>query len=112
MANRGFKHPCILRVKDGKGEVLLKAVSMSAESSKTGKEMQGKIRSLEYMKGSVFVKAEEKDEVISFPANVLDVISMGEGIGQILHGSVCLKMQCSVGTAHMPESTAIFTIIM
>ena len=84
MANRGFKHPCILRVKDG----------------------------LEYMKGSVFVKAEEKDEVISFPANVLDVISMGEGIGQILHGSVCLKMQCSVGTAHMPESTAIFTIIM
>lgn len=112
MANRGFKHPCTLRVKDGKGEVLLKAVSMSAESPKTGKEMQGKIRSLEYMKGSVFVKAEEKDEVISFPANVLDVISMGEGIGQILHGSVCLKMQCSVGTAHMPESTAIFTIIM
>lgn len=112
MANRGFEHPCTLKVTNGKGEVHLKAVNMTAESPKTGREMQGKIRSLEYMNGKAFVKAEEKDEIISFPANVLEVMSMGEGIGQILHGSVCLKMQCSVGTAHMPESTAIFTIII
>lgn len=30
----------------------------------------------------------------------------------LLHGSVCLKMQCSVGDMHMPESTAVFTMFI
>ena len=41
-----------------------------------------------------------------------DALNIGSGVGQILHGSVCLRMQCSVGTKHMPESTAIFTILI
>ena len=36
----------------------------------------------------------------------------GSGTDQILHGSVCLKMKCSVGFMHMPESTAIFTVLI
>lgn len=36
----------------------------------------------------------------------------GSGVDQILHGSVCLKMKCSVGLMHMPESTAIFTVLI
>lgn len=112
MANEGFLHPCSLRVKDGKGTVCLKSVNMSAISPMTGKEMRGKIRDLKYYDGNTFINAEEEGDWFRFPASVLEFLSMGEGIGQILHGSVCLKMQCTVGTAHMPESTAIFTIII
>lgn len=112
MANEGFDHPCTLSVKNGRGMVRLKAVNMSAESPKTGREMRGKIRSLEYWDKKGYVRAKEDGDWFCFPAKVLQILSMGEGIGQILHGSVCLKMQCTVGTAHMPESTAIFTIII
>ena len=45
-------------------------------------------------------------------AGSLYFLNIGSGMGQILHGSVCLRMQCSVGTNHMPESTAIFTIMI
>ena len=36
----------------------------------------------------------------------------GSGVDQILHGSVCLKMKYSVGLMHIPESTAIFTVLI
>lgn len=58
------------------------------------------------------MRAEEDGENLAFSADVLHFLNIGEGMGQILHGSVCMRMQCSVGTMHMPESTAIFTIMI
>ena len=49
---------------------------------------------------------------VFFPVTALRFISMGKGRDTLLHGSVCLKMQCSVGDMHMPESTAVFTMFI
>ena len=112
MANEGFEHPCSIIVKNGKGIIRLKAVDVSFKSLATGKEMNGKVRDLRYMKNGEFYPAEQDGEWLSFPAEAVSFLNMGTGIGQILHGSVCIRMRCSVGTKHMPESTAIFTIIV
>ena len=112
MANAGFEHPCTLSVKNGKGIIRLKPLNINAKSLFTHKEMNGRVRKLKYLSGGSFITATDDGECITFPADVLKFINIGNGMGQILHGSVCLKMQCSVGTVHMPESTAIFTIMI
>ena len=113
MANEGFRHPCVLRVTDGRGQILLQPADLSAESPLTGRKMNGRVRKLMILQpGGTFLRAEKDGEALSFPADVLHFLNIGEGMGQILHGSVCMRMQCSVGTMHMPESTAIFTIMI
>ena len=112
MANEAFSHPCTLAVANGVGVVRLHPVDLSARSQMTGREMNGRVRRLMYLDGSTFAPAYDDGRVISFPARTLHFLNIGSGVGQILHGSVCLRMQCSVGTKHMPESTAIFTILI
>jgi len=112
MANEAFSHPCTLAVANGIGVVRLHPVDLSARSQMTGREMNGRVRRLMYLDGSTFALAYDDGRAISFPARTLHFLNIGSGVGQILHGSVCLRMQCSVGTKHMPESTAIFTILI
>lgn len=112
MANEAFSHPCTLAVANGIGVVRLHPVDLSARSQMTGREMNGRVRRLMYLDGSAFAPAYDDGRAISFPARTLHFLNIGSGVGQILHGSVCLRMQCSVGTKHMPESTAIFTILI
>lgn len=112
MANEGFEHPCTLYVNDGVGIVQLRSLSLSARSAKDGKMVHGKVNKIEYFDSGDFISAELYGNVISFPADVLNFINMGSGVGQVMHGSVCLKMQCSCGIIHMPESKAIFTILI
>ena len=112
MANEAFSHPCTLAVANGIGVVRLHPVDLSARSQMTGREMNGRVRRLMYLDGSTFAPAYDDGRAISFPARTLHFLNIGSGVGQILHGSVCLRMQCSVGTKHMPESTAIFTILI
>lgn len=112
MSNEGFTHPCTLAVSGGVGMVCLRPVDLSARSQMTGREMNGRVRRLMYLDGDTFAPAYDDGSMISFPARTLHFLNIGSGMGQILHGSVCLRMQCSVGTKHMPESTAIFTILI
>ncbi|MCD8150825.1 MAG: hypothetical protein LUE92_14955 [Clostridiales bacterium] len=112
MSNEGFEHPCVLAVQNGVGIIRLRAVNYTERSPLTGRDMTGKVRNLCYFDGADFCPVTESGGWLEFPAAVLSFINMGSGIGQILHGSVCLQMQCSVGTAHMPESKAIFTIVV
>lgn len=112
MANDGFEHPCVLKVRGGVGTVCLKPVDITHPSRLTGKEMSGKVRNLRYLDGGSYRKTWAEGDELCFPAKVLRFMNFGQGIGQILHGSVCMKMQCSVGIMHMPESTAIFTMII
>ena len=111
MANEGFEHPCTLCVKDGVGMIQLQAKPIMQKSMSSGEQMIGEIKSLQYCDSGMYVGAEKSGNILSFPASALNFINIGEGISQILHGTVCCKMQCSVGSTHMPESTAIFTIL-
>lgn len=112
MANEGFSHPCTLAVKNGVGTVQLRAVSISAKSQLSGALMSGKVKSVRYFDSGRYISAESNGQIFSFPAAVLQFVNVGSGTGQILHGSVCLQMECSVGPIHMPESAAIFTILI
>ena len=112
MANNAFEHPCTLRVENGKGVIQLKALPTPQSETKDESTMRGKVNKLEYFESGRFISAEFHGDVISFPASALNFMSMGTGMGQILHGSACLRMQCSCGTAQMPESDVLFTILI
>ncbi len=112
MANRGFEHPCELIVKDHEGMLYLTTQMMSAESAASGKRMEGRVNRLQYLCGGEFREAGHDGRYVYFPVTALRFISMGKGRDTLLHGSVCLRMQCSVGNLHMPESTAVFTMFI
>lgn len=112
MANEGFEHPCVLSVNNGIGTLRIKAVEVSAHSAANGKLMRGRVDSLKYFDNGSYIVAERSGNILSIPASVLNFKNIGEGMGQILHGQVCMRMCCTVGAVHMPESTAIFTILI
>lgn len=112
MSNSGFEHPCILTVTNGEGTIQLRPKEIWARSQMTGQKMIGRVRMLMYWDGMTFKNAETVNGMLTFPASTLSFLNIGSGMEQILHGSVCLKMQCSVGTNHMPEATAIFAAML
>lgn len=113
MANDGFEHPCTLYVNNGVGVIQLRVLSMEQRSASDGKMILGKVNKMQYFELGSFMAVEFHGDVIQFPADVLHFTNMGAGgVGNVLHGSVCLKMQCSCGIIHMPESKAIFTVLI
>lgn len=112
MANEGFEHPCILFVKNGVGEIQLRSKQINVKSKIDGSIMSGKVNSIKYFDSGRYVSAEANGQVFSFPANSLNFLNVGFGAGQVLQGSVSLKMECSCGNANMPESTALLTLII
>lgn len=112
MANEGFEHPCTLSIKNGVGTLLLRGVDLTAKSASTGIAMRGHVKTVKYFDSGAYINSERNGNVFSIPAAVLNFCNIGSGMDQILHGHVCLRMQCSVGVIHMPESTAIFTVLV
>lgn len=112
MANRGFENPCEVIVKDHEGLVYLAAKTVSAQSMSSKNKMEGRIQKLQYLYDGEFRDGGIDGRYVFFPVTALRFISMGKGRDTLLHGSVCLKMQCSVGDMHMPESTAVFTMFI
>lgn len=112
MANSGFEHPCALHVENGEGTIQLQLLPMSQKSVVSGCTLSGRVSSLEYLENGRFISGEFHSNGVSFPASALNFINIGSGMGQILHGSVCLQMQCSCGITHMPQSRALFTILI
>ena len=112
MANKGFENPCELIVKDHEGIIYLAVKTVSAESMSSGKKMEGRVNKMQYLYDGEFRDGGIDGRYVYFPVTALNFIAMGKGRDTLLHGSVCLKMQCSVGDMHMPESTAIFTMFI
>ena len=112
MANHGFTHPGILSVKNGQGSIHLHVVPIRAVSPVDGSPISGKVTGLKYFDSGEFISAELVGDAVTFPVSALNFVNIGENINQMLHGSVCLKMRCSVKEACMPESVAIFTMLL
>ena len=111
MANKGFENPCELIVKDHEGLIYLAVKTVSAESMSSGKKMEGRVNKMQYLYDGEFRDGGIDGRYV-YSVTALNFIAMGKGRDTLLHGSVCLKMQCSVGDMHMPESTAIFTMFI
>lgn len=112
MANQGFMNPCSLCIENGAGTIQLCAIDMSGKSTKNGAMVWGRVRNLQYFEYGQFYKAEVNGNILSFPASCLNFVSVGTDVSQILHGSVLMRMECSCGIPHMPESQAIFTLLI
>lgn len=112
MANMGFHQPCILHVQDGKGTIQLHIREVLKRSMQSGNIQSGHVKKFKYYHDGYDTNAEINGNVLSFSADSLNFINIGNGVGQILHGSVCVEMECTVGEIHMPRSKAIFTILL
>lgn len=110
-ANKYLAHPCSLTVKNGTGTIQLRAVNPLQPPNQDKKAMV-QIQNMHYADGDMFIRAEKNANVFSLPASALDFINIGTGVGQILHGSLCIKIQCTSPNGIMTEETGIFTILI
>lgn len=112
MANEGFEHPGILSVTDGVGTIQLHATTLNARSAKTGAAMKGKVKSLCYFDNGDYISAELNGDIVTFPAESINFYNLRPGFDPVLHGTMPIKITANVGTMHMPESIAFFTIFL
>ena len=110
--NEWFEHPCTLYVKDGKGTVQLRALNHVIPGGNGRARTWGRIRNVKYFDAGNFVGADITGTVWSFPMEVLQFVNIGSGIGQLLHGSVSLKLTTTVGAEAPTETMVIFTMIV
>ncbi|MFW2551490.1 hypothetical protein, partial [Klebsiella pneumoniae] len=90
----------------GGGYVLVRAVDMEGSSKLSGAQMRGRVKHLKYFDGRRFIEAAVSGDLIQIPLGYFNFVNIGnDTMTRILHGSICLKMQCTVGEIHMPEST-------
>lgn len=112
MANEAFENPCTISIKNGVGTIQLRIKTVTAKSAFSGMQVSGKVKKIQYHDSGNYINAEIRGNVVSFPAAVLNFVNVGAKEGQILHGSVCLKMESTADRMHMPDSTAILTILI
>ena len=112
MSNHAFEHPGSLVVKNGVGTIYLRIINLTAKSPVTMQDITGKAVGCQYMVGGEFIPAEMNEDILAFPAAALNFVNIGDNVNQALHGSVCVKLKCSVSTPHMQEATAIFTMLL
>lgn len=106
--NDYLEHPCTLIVKDNVGTIQFRATNAFSIDRKRNRV----IRSLQYIDGDMFIRAEKNANIFSLPASALSFINIGTGAGHILHSSLCLKIQYSSYDASEKEATVIFTILI
>ena len=112
MANEGFEHPCVLCVEKGVGVIRLRAKPINAKSPHNGKKISAQAIGVKYFDSGRYISAESNGQVFSFPADALQFVNVGSGVGQILYGSVGIQIECSSEKNCMPKSSAIFTILI
>ena len=112
MANRAFEHPCTLCVHNGRGTIQIRILYLLEKSRLNGMPVTGQVVKFDYFDHGYYTSAEMYGDIISFPAAALNFMNMGEGAGQILHGGVGVRLQSSVGSMHMFESEAYFTLLI
>ncbi|MEE1352564.1 MAG: hypothetical protein U0K37_02000 [Acutalibacteraceae bacterium] len=100
--NREFSHPATLVVKDGTGHLEL--------LSKRQKERQ--CCEIQYFDSGSFITAEKSAGIFTIPADVLQFVNLGAGTGEVLHGSVALRLCFNCGEDPLPDSSAIFTLLV
>ena len=113
MANDGFVNPGKLFIENGVGTVCLELTELKAKSALTHKVMTGRADKISYYYDEKYEPVTwVNGSTISFSAKAVNFMRIGEGINQILHGSLFIKIKSNVDTVHMPESEVMFTVII
>ena len=104
MADRGFERQAILRHNKRGSWLELSIRTMNAMSRVDHAEMEGKLSSLKYECNGRLHKAEIRGNKVNIP---LEACWFAQNSRGIIKGRVAITVTCSVGCAHMPESTAL-----
>lgn len=106
MAYRGFEHIALVR-NNTRGQWLeLVIKEMQARSRIDGAEMQGHLSSLKYEKQGKLYEAKIRDGRLRIPLEACRFVRSARGN---VKGIIPITVTCSVGEAHMPESTALLS---
>ncbi|MDR1953510.1 MAG: hypothetical protein LBQ21_03405 [Clostridiales Family XIII bacterium] len=109
MANSGLEPDAELIVAKGSGTIHLRAKLVKHASALGGKFVKGSLSTLKYKEADLFQEARKEGSDFFFPADVLRLVKIGER-NDFLQGNAILKMSCSAGPMHMPESESLFTM--
>ncbi len=100
--NEYFEHPCVCHIENKQGRISLKSLNVSGI----------KIRSAQYFDNGIFVSAEKNGDIIRIPLEVFEFVNYGEGKGQILQGTIDLKIQYKDTKGQVLELTSLFTVFV
>ena len=114
MANKGFENPCEMVIDKDGGSVVLRIKEMMEHSGMTGKLLAGHVLGIEYFDGRDYRLAKEGGQFAAIPLSAFEFrnISSRDRFNNMLLGSVELKVRCTVGIIHMPESKCILSVFM
>ena len=104
MAMQGFEEMADIVQDHGKSYLELRLKEMSAHSRASGETMVGKLQTLKYEHNEVMETARIENNILRIPMEACR-IHKWTGIG--IMGVVPVTVTCSVGSVHMPESTAM-----
>lgn len=110
--NEDFEQPCVLAVKNGEGIIQIRLADDRSVSEGLGSSNDEKIKTMFYYDNETYITAEFIGSVLSFPVSALNFVNIGNGAGQILHGSVRVKIIFFTNSGRRSEKMAIFTILI
>ena len=108
MADRGFERYAWLVYEENESYLELELKNMHAVSRVSGRDMVGHLAFLKYLEAGIVQNAEIEDGKVRIPLRACYYENFGRGI---IWGNVMITVGCSVGSAHMPESTARLVFI-
>lgn len=109
MAERGLERFAELVNSEEEHYLELTLKEMQARSRIDGQEMSGHLASLKYLLGGTVCSAEIRDGKVQIPLEACIYEGYDHGI---IWGNAVITVTCSVGEAHMPESTARLLFIL
>jgi DNA-binding MarR family transcriptional regulator len=109
MANDGIENDGELVIKNNSGTLRLKVRPVEHVSSLGGTPIKGKLSTLKYPgpDGAEYKDAKKRGDVYCFPASAMNFVCVS---GRVMQGDIVLKMACSAGTKHMPESESVMEV--
>lgn len=109
MANNGFEHLACIRNNNRGSWIELIIREMHAHSRIDGADMRGRLSSLKYEDQGQLYEAAIREGKVRIPLSACRF--MKTRLGNV-KGMVPITVTCSVGKAHMPESTALLMFWM
>jgi DNA-binding MarR family transcriptional regulator len=107
MANDGIENDGELVIKNSSGMLHFKARPVEHVSTLGGTPIKGKLATLKYSDGPEYKAAQKKGDFYCFPAKAMNFVCVS---GRVTQGDIVLKMACSAGTEHMPESESVMEV--
>lgn len=103
MADRGFEPVALIKYNKRGAYLELTIREIDAVSRVNGEDMSGHLATLKYLHQGIFRYADIKNGKVKIPLDACYYQNFDNGV---LRGNVMITVTCSVGNAHMPESTA------